>query len=151
MIPRFGLLNTTNIILHTAIGVCSIVFAISCGVNEITFLRTKHFFEESRVVSMDFDGDSIKESTAIWYKKSDPILFACFWKSWVVEDGMEDYAYLLALDFGKDGKYEVALYDLDGDGILETPEWFVDPDSLFDALQGGDNNIIQHGAGYKGL
>ncbi len=151
MIPCFGFLNTSNIILHTAIVVCSIVLAISCRDNEITFLRSAYFFDESRVVSMDFDGDLINETTAIWYKKYDPILFACFWKPWVVEDGMEDYAYLLAVDFGKDGKYEVVLYDLDGDGVLETPEWFVDPDSLYDALQGRDNNIVQHGADAYGL
>ena len=124
---------------------------MGCGVDEITFLRSDNFFYESRVVSMDADGDFIKETTAIWYKKGDPIVFACFWKSWVVEDGMEDYAYMLAVDFGKDGWYEFALYDLDKNGSLESLDCFVDCDSLFDALQGRNNNIVQHRAGAYGL
>ena len=38
MILCFGFINTPNIVLHTAIAVCSIVLAISCGDNEITLI-----------------------------------------------------------------------------------------------------------------
>ena len=129
---------------------------MGCSDDEVTFLRSNNFDYESRAKDADIDGDGIIETTEIWYYKNTSILYACFWKKWVVEDGMEDYAYILGIDLGADGYYEIALYDFTRDGKLESIQCFnkgipIDCDSFFDDLQGRNDNLIQLGAGYHSL